>query len=252
MIKVIRKSFALMEFIALKDGKPVLPLEAARSLGLNQATTVRILKDLLDLGYLTQISRNKGYILGPMAHSVFSRNAFREKLIRVAEPIARQCAERIGESVILAVLQGARRYVLFHENRNPDMNIDIGALYFEDCYLTATGRMLLAHAGAQRVGEVVRKIGLPGKAAWPKASTLEKLNAQLAKIRRNGSIEFLGASGLYIMAFPVFEGNEFVAAFGASFPEKAYSREKRARTFAAVKAAAASISEKLTVFGSVG
>jgi len=253
MIKVVGKSFALLEFIATRDGRPALPSEAATVLRLNQATTVRILKDLLTLGYLSQISRNKGYVLGPMTQSVFARNVYREKLMRVAVSEVSQCAVKIGESVILAVLQGARRYVLLHENRNPKLNIDISALYYDDIYLTATGRTLLAHADAPQIDAIVKKIGLPDKHAWPKSVTSAALSRELTKIRQSGMVAFHSPqTDLYIMACPIFEKDECVAALGASFPNAAYSKVKQSKTQAAVREAAAVISKGLAVIKSAG
>lgn len=245
MIKVIHKSFGLLEFIAERDGRPVLPLEAAKFLGLNQATTVRILKDLLELGYLEQISRNKGYVLGPMARSVFSRCRYRERLARVAAaPLGRVAAE-IGQSVLVAVIQGARRYVLLHENHNPDMNIDVGALCYKDIYITATGRTLLAHVEKRELDAIVRGIGLPTAAVWPEAAARDGLDAALEKIRRDGELHYRNPfSDLYVMAFPLMEKGFPVAALGASLPANAIDAKKE-KTLNAVRELAKTINAKL-------
>lgn len=253
MIKVVAKTFALLEFVAVHAGRPVLPGEAAVALKLNQATTVRILRDLLELGYLNQISRNKGYVLGPMAQSVFARNHYRENLIRAAAPLVAQCAGATGESVVLAVMQGVRRYVLLHENRNPSMNIDVTALYYDDLYLTATGRILLAYAPPAHLEAVVKRLGAPGKSNWALAAQPAGLKRELALIRQAGYVAFHSSqTDLCIMSAPVLERGECIAALGLSFPQSAYSNAKHAKALAAVRRAAAAISKKMVVIRLAG
>ncbi len=253
MIKVVAKTFAVLEFAAAHAGRPVLPGETAAALHLNQATTVRIMRDLLELGYLAQISRNKGYVLGPMARGVFERNHYRANLIRMAAPAVKDCAAQIGESVVLAVMQGARRYVLLHENRNPALNIDVSALYYDDLYLTATGRVLLAHANAADLNAVINKLHLPDTKVWPEAVTAPGMNRELRRIRQDGFVFFRsGQTGLQIMAAPIWEADKCLAALGASFPAASGARAKHNRTLAAVRTAAAKITQKLAVIRTAG
>lgn len=253
MIKVLGKTFALLELIATRAERPTLPSEAATALCLNQATTVRILKDLLGLGYLTQISRNKGYVLGPMAQSVFARNHYQTNLIQAAAPLVSQCARVVGASVVLAVLQGTRRYVLLHENCNPRMNIDVSALYYEDIFVTATGRVLLAHAPPEVLSAILRQTGLPGKRQWMEAGTGSALRGELAKIKRTGYTAFRsGQTDLFIMACPVFINKTCAAALGCSFPGSDYSRQNHMQTLKAVRETAAAISAKLVTSAPAG
>ncbi len=253
MIKVVAKTFAVLEFAAAHTGRPVLPGETAAALRLNQATTVRIMRDLLELGYLAQISRNKGYVLGPMARGVFERNHYRAHLIRIAAPAVKDCAAQTGESVVLAVMQSARRYVLLHENRNPTLNINVSALYYDDLYLTATGRLLLAHANAADLNAVVKKLDLPDPAVWPEAATAPGLNRELRRIRQHGFVSFRsGQTGLQIMAAPIWEADKCLAALGASFPGASASKAKHDRILAAVRETAAAITRKLAVIRTAG
>ena len=65
MIKVLDKSFAILEEIIAATPQPLGPLALAKKLGLNRTTCSRILRMLLDAGYIVQISRQAGYAAGP-------------------------------------------------------------------------------------------------------------------------------------------------------------------------------------------
>ena len=94
MIKVLKKAFSIVEYVAGKSGNPVLPGEIVAALGINQPTCVRILKDLVELNYLEQISRQKGYVLGPLAYWITGTKRYREELVAVADPLVERWGAR--------------------------------------------------------------------------------------------------------------------------------------------------------------
>lgn len=181
-----------------------------------------------------------------------SRDYINRRCVDFIQPDVSHCGG-IGESVVLAVMQGARRYVLLHENCNPALNIDVSALYYDDLYLTATGRVLLAHASAADLNAVINKLHLPDSKVWLEAVTAPGLNRELRKIRQDGFVFFRsGQTGLQIMAAPIWEADRCLAALGASFPSASGARAKHARTLAAVRTAAAKITQKLAVIRTAG
>ena len=62
MIKVLHKAFEIIQCIS-ESGGAMLPSNIADAIGINQATCVRILRDLIDLGYLEQLGPRQGYCL---------------------------------------------------------------------------------------------------------------------------------------------------------------------------------------------
>ena len=60
-IKVLNKTFDLLELIRERFPEPVLPGEAAAGLGIPRSTCVRLMKLLTGKGYLEQLSPRKGY-----------------------------------------------------------------------------------------------------------------------------------------------------------------------------------------------
>ena len=65
MIKVLDKTFAILEEIVRSTPEPVGPLALSERLGLNRTTCSRILRMLLESGYIIRVSRQAGYRAGP-------------------------------------------------------------------------------------------------------------------------------------------------------------------------------------------
>ena len=59
-IKVLNKTFDLLELVREYSPQPVLPGEAAEVLNMPRSTCVRLLKLLTEKGYLEQLSPRKG------------------------------------------------------------------------------------------------------------------------------------------------------------------------------------------------
>ena len=59
MIKVLDKTFGILEEIIKATPHPMGPMALAEALELNRATCSRILKMLLDSGYIIQVSRRR-------------------------------------------------------------------------------------------------------------------------------------------------------------------------------------------------
>ena len=213
MIKVLKKTFDIIEFIARQGGQPVLPSEIVKELKLNQATSIRILKDLVHLGYLEQISRQKGYVLGPTSFWVSGGKKYKDALSRKADPFVLACAKETGQYVALATNVGMRRVVLCYYNMNPRFNVDTDKPRYEDMYKTVTGHLLLAYMPEKEMDALVRNYGPPSPGEWEGVTTFAELKAHLKLIRKRGCSIFKNKD-LFVVSFPVFRGKEFVAALG--------------------------------------
>jgi len=253
MTKVTRKIFAIIEFVAAQGGRGVLPSELVEAIGINQATCIRILKDLVELGYLDQISRQRGYTLGPMANWLAGACRYKKELVQAAEPQIRELAERLGQSVLLAVLHGGRRFILRHCNFNKTLKVDVSAPFYDDLYITATGRMLLAFASEAERKSIVKEKGLPSKAQWSGAQSEGELTKELAKLRSAKLVQSIGSTGtLFIAACPVFKNGSFEAALGMSVPIVELEGRKESEFTGPLRAAADAIDKKLLSIESLG
>jgi IclR family pca regulon transcriptional regulator len=247
MIKVMAKSFAIIELLAKNAGTKELSVsEIAQATGVNKATATRILKDLLSLGYAAQAGNRGGYSLGPMAYYLASRGSYRKDLVDASKEALESSAKELGGASLLAVLRGGRRFVLAHANGNPEYSMMIQDTFYDDLYWTATGKTLLAYAPEPEIRAYVDSHGLPGE-MWDGIDTEEKLFERLAAIRKDALLSYSRSGmGLRLYAFPVFFKGECEAVFGLCLPFGAPDGEtSHDRYLAAGREAAATIEAAL-------
>lgn len=215
MIKVLRKSFEVLEHV-YRQSEPVLPQEVARRLELPQATAVRILRDLAEMGYLEQAGPRKGYCRGPM--SFVLADAEESEFLRFARYHIEQTAGELGQAIVLSRRHRNYRCVLCHSNHNPAFAVDADRVRAANLYRTTSGRLLLAYASREDVDAIVRADGLPSPGDWPEAAGRRAaLDAQLAAIRKSGRIErYPSCDGQSnALALPLFRDGQLFGAVAA-------------------------------------
>lgn len=215
MIKVLKKTFDILEYISKRE-YPVFSGEIARELNLNLPTCSRILKDLAKMGYVEQVAAKKGYLLGPAAYALAAERTYRRDLKDIVDPLIKECAYSLKESVLFTILKNTKRYILSHHNGNPELQVKIDQPFYEDAYVTATGRVQLAYCDKHEREKYVQKHGLPG-ARWDSINTQDKFDKALATVRFDGFYaEKRPNSQLAIVGFPVFQRDKFVGSIGCS------------------------------------
>jgi DNA-binding IclR family transcriptional regulator len=254
MIKVLSKMFSILEEIVIASPNPVSAGKLADKFGINKATCSRIIGDLVSCGYIKQVSRMEGYVAGPRAYSFGVQVSYKEHLLMEVSPMIEECAEDIGESVLIAEMCKGQRYITCHYNYNPSMNIFLNQLAYDDLYDTATGIMLLAHASQEDVDAIISENGFPTCSLWSTISTKEDMYEFLKNIKNNGSYMFDGPTknGLSIAAFPVFQNGECISVIGVSVPHNDFKGKHKDRVLRAVKLTATKISMAISSVGSVG
>ncbi len=247
MIKVLDKTFSILETVIIASPRPVRISELGAELQINSATCARILKELTDAGYLIKVSRGEGYSAGPRALALAQQVSYREKLLRAARPILRKCAEQQQASILLAERRGCVRYILLHINRCEKLDIHLKELAFHDLLLTATGIVLTAYAPAaeqQKILQFYRDTPAP---------LIPPDRAALEAIRCNGGAVFdKRSAGQGIVAFPIFENHKFLATIGGSIAAGDFTASRRKEFAAAVQSAARAISQAISNITTIG
>lgn len=227
MIKVLDKTFAILEAIVLNSPRPMRISVLAERFGINNGTCARIIRELADEGYVIQISRQEGYAAGPRALTLANAVCYKPALVDAARPLIEETARRFSASVLLAERQGGLRYILLHRNESPRLAIRLTELAFRDLFSTATGLMLAAFAPKEELESLIA--GTAGN----DTSLIDSergIRVQLAEIRRKGQAVFLDpARRQGIAAFPVFRNGTFIATLGGSIPADEY--EERGAVF---------------------
>lgn len=249
MIKVLDKTFAILEAIVLHSPRPMRISVLAERFGINNGTCARIIRELSDTGYVVQISRQDGYAAGPRALAFANAVCYKPALLDAARPIAEETARKFAASVLLSERRGEERYVLLHRNESPRLAIRLTALAFHDLFDTATGLVLAAFAPEEE------QDALLAAAAGVESALLDPargIRGQLTEIRRTGRAVFLDpARGQGIAAFPVVRNDGFVAAFGGSIPADEF-QERGAEFVEGLSRAATEIGRAVSVIHITG
>ena len=254
MIKVLNKTFAILEEIVIASPRPVALGRLAEKLDLNKATCSRIISDLVDAGYLEQKSRLEGYVAGPRAYAFASQVSYKDEILGKAQLIIKACAEKIGESVLMAEMHNLSRYIMCHYNYNPTFNVVIDYMSMDNLYSSATGTLLLAFASEGEIDAIIARDGLPSGPIWENVYSRNDLNKFLAKIREDNCLIYDGPrqNNLSIAAFPVYKNGQFIAVVGVSVPRNKFKNEHKNNVIKEVKSTAEKISLIISQTGSIG
>lgn len=248
---VIDKTFAILEQIVISSPAPMLPTQLADELGLNRATCSRLLKQLMEMGYILKVSRQQGYIPGPKLLTINNLAGFQQEFLNVAVPVIDRCANELQTSVLTAQLYHGKRYVLYHKNCNRDLDIRITQPCFDDIFETATGLLLIANRSKEERLSCFRNAKKNGSAFLPGFGNEKTLNGKLDEIRESG---FLICKKEYqwIYAYPVLRDGVFFAALGASITGEQYTAAYHKKVCKNLKTSAEEISRKLTPKYTIG
>ena len=251
LAKVIDKTFGILEAIAVNAPRPMTPAELAERLGINRTTCSRLLKILLDSGYVLRVSRQAGYVPGPGILALSNVADFQGELISGARPVVERCAQKLGKLVLLAQLYGGRRYIICHKNCDPGQNIRLRKLAFDDLFATATGLLLLAYCdkAEQKLCYRIQKDN--GGEFFPELDDWESCSRLLADIRKKGYYA-CAKDWQWIYAYPVFRNGKFCAAFGVSILKSEHTPEYDGEIRSYLQSSAESISAAISHSGSIG
>jgi IclR family acetate operon transcriptional repressor len=180
-VQSISRAFGLLELMADNGGAATISELAQRS-GLAVPTIHRLVRTMVDLGYVRQ-EPSRRYALAP-------------RLVRLGEsagrllgtwalPHLQHVVDAVGESANLALLDGHEMLYVAHVAGRHDMRMftEVGRRAAPHC--TAVGKAVLAELREPRVDEIVRAGGLAAQTpnTITDAATLKR---ELARIHEAG------------------------------------------------------------------
>lgn len=180
VIQVLHRASHLISLLGSRV-QPWALRELAQAARLPPSTCVRLLHDLVALGWADQGGPRCGYRLGPRASALAATAPYRGALVAMVRPILAGLAAGPGRMAHLIALRGQRRQILAVAGDAAGL-----APLSEDdgLYAKASGRLLLAMLPVQRRREVLDRLGLPTAAQWRGLATRRELESALAEIRR--------------------------------------------------------------------
>ena len=156
-VQSIGRAFSLLELMADAGGTLGLSQLANQS-GLPLPTIHRLLRTLVDLGYIRQES-SRQYVLGPRL--IRLGDASSRMLSVWARPHLARLVDELGESANLAMLDGDEIvYVAQAQSRHSmRMFTEVGRRVEPHC--TAVGKAIMATMPIEEVREILKRSGMP-------------------------------------------------------------------------------------------
>lgn len=241
-IKVLNKTFDLLELIRERFPEPVLPGEAAAGLGIPRSTCVRLMKLLTGKGYLEQLSPRKGYSVGPILYLLGSGECYHQRLTIHAKILLDSLSKEHNCSMQFFMRRGECRLILCGFNGDKLLNLEQRKIRRYDLNTSISGRMLLSFAPQEEQKNIIDSWGenrgvFQGMAI---EEILEKLSVMKA-------LPFLTDShrGKFAAAVPLRGTGEINMGIGAVWREENDGR--RAEIIGALENCAAKLSDIIAV-----
>ena len=250
MIQVIQRAFDIIGLLAEVPERPLDLGTVASKVGLHPATTARILKSLVDVGYVEQLGRRKGYVLGPVPYALAANGTYRKDLAQAAEPVLITLAREIDENVMLVAMRHAKRTIVCCVDAHPVLQVNPNVRQVYDPYISATGRLLLAHIAVTELESFLRLQGMPHE-RWPEVRAKEDLVGKLAEIRTQGQVLLSVGGETTGAATTVERHGEVIAAVGVHLATIRFSDKRKVEILAAMRSAGAAIAVALENSGAV-
>lgn len=181
--QAISRAFAVLHLVRDRV-RDVGVGEIARDLGLNLSTAHRIVRALVNEGYLAQNETNERYYLGGSA-LLLGQAAYRNFRLDVVRPVLERLSARTGESVNLGVLAGNHAIVVERVESPEPLRFTQPPGTRTPLHASAMGKALLAFNSELEA----RFLGSPGalEPILPNTRTRARdLRAELEEIRARG------------------------------------------------------------------
>ncbi|MFJ2031015.1 IclR family transcriptional regulator [Streptosporangium sp. NPDC087985] len=214
-VQSVDRALDVLEALAERGGEAGLSEIAART-GLPYGTIHRLLRTLLDRGYVRQES-DRRYALGG---ALVRLGGAAERMVGVrAQPYLTRMVELSGETANLAVLEGD--FVVYVAQvpspRRLRMFAEVGRRVLP--HSTAVGKVLMAGRADAEVASLVERTGMPRRTANT-IIDLPGMLIELERVRDQGYAMDLGEEelGVHCLAVAVHDGARMVAAMSVSGP----------------------------------
>lgn len=248
-VQSVDRAVSVLEILAREGSAGVS--EVAAEIGVHKSTAFRLLAALEDRDLVEQNSERGKYQLGFGVLRLASAIPARIDLVRQAQPVLDELAQRLDETVNLAVVRN-------HYSVHVQQALGTAAVASQNwigqltpLHATSSGKILLAHMSEEQLTATLDTTGLRPYTEHTVTSRKELLK-QLAKAREEGlasAYEEL-ETGLNAVSAPVRDHTgAVVSAVSASGPAYRLDQEKIERVTEDLQTAAARISKRMGWMG---
>jgi IclR family acetate operon transcriptional repressor len=199
-VQSIERAFGLLELMADAGGMLGLSQLATAS-GLPLPTIHRLVRTLVDLGYVRQ-EPSRQYVLGPKLIRLGETSS--HMLSVWARPHLARLVDELGESANMAMLDGDQIVYLAQVQSRHSMRMftEVGRRVLPHC--TAVGKAIMSQLRDTEVRELLQRTGMP-KHTETTITDIEEFAAQLRKAQQDGYATDEGEQelGVRCIAVPV-------------------------------------------------
>lgn len=203
--KTVAKAIDLLLVLAEQGGQDGLGLsELCRLSGMNKSSACRLLKTLLDRGFIAQDPGTSRYHLGLKLLELGTKVSENLDLRSIARPILKRLMEQTGETIHLTVLDDI--YIVYVDKVQNPANVRmlsyIGGRM--PAYSTASGKAMLAFSPESYVNRVIQA-GMPARTSKT-ITDPARFREALQEVRANGYAfdDMENEEGIRCVAAPVF------------------------------------------------
>jgi IclR family transcriptional regulator, KDG regulon repressor len=244
-LRTLRKGLAVLETLE-KAHEDLTLTEVCHRVSESPTVVFRILRTLLEAGYVRQEAAGKRYRLGLRLWEMGARAVSRVGLVDVARPVLKWLTAATGETSALAVLRDTDSLYIDQVDGSEPLRVYADPGSRAPVYATASGKAMLAFREPELVDRVIRA-GM--KRLTPLTITRGgQLRRRLAEIRRTGLAINYGErrADIRAVAAPIFNGRgECIAAISISGPVKRFRDDNLEALKRHVRKAGEEVSAKL-------
>lgn len=209
MIQSVSRALDILTVVSDMRGEPITLSAIAQKTGIHVSTCAHLVETMCQKGFLTQISRTSGYILGAYTYYLTRYKTFQKELVYTCNPALRWIQHHTGQMALLAVLVDGEKFVISYTGDGKDTLRERGEFYRGSLYSSATGRAMLSGMCKADLMELVDKIGLPTEKEWPGVTSLQALERNL---------RIIGIEKIVCMEIPSKEGYNAIYGLRVSAP----------------------------------
>lgn len=219
----------------------------AQGLGIPKSSLTALLNDLQSQGYLQRNAESGIYTIGVQILSLANAYLRNLNLARLGAPIVGELYTAVRQFSVLAIPSGTEYVVICTESLPSLFTHSLQIGFRGPLFCSAVGRAILAYLPEQRVDEILGASDLRPLTPFTKTDPVA-IKADLAEVRRTGVSHSReeNIAGITGITAPVFDRSGTpVAAVGVAAATGQLENERLPATKAAVKQAAARLSEHL-------
>ena len=224
-VRSVERAVTILFCIA-ESRAPLGLSDICRSVGLDKATTLRLVNTLEKEGLVRKEEQTKRYTVGTEVNRLI--NSLQTDARRICRPYIDQLVAATGEAVCFNVMRGLERVVAETSDSHYELCISprIGAA--DPIYVGASGKAIMAFLDNEKIEDIVRTSKLK-PLTRNTISNPTKLRSELTKIRQQGYAISQGETlpGGAAVAAPVFDGSgSVIGAIDVRGPELRLDKAK--------------------------